>query len=58
MVNAKLHLVWGNFQHGNPAMPFKGRSSESAQVDRHDFEAEQIQGGVVYRLRRLKGAWF
>ena len=22
MVNAKLHLVWGHFQHGNPAMPF------------------------------------
>ena len=21
MVNAKLHLVWGHFQHGNPAMP-------------------------------------
>ena len=23
MPNAKLHLVWGHFQHGNPAMPFK-----------------------------------
>ena len=22
MVNTKLHLVWGHFQHGNPAMPF------------------------------------
>ena len=22
MVHAKLHLVWGHFQHGNPAMPF------------------------------------
>ena len=22
MVNAKLHLVWGHFEHGNPAMPF------------------------------------
>ena len=22
MVNAKLHLVWGHFQHGNLAMPF------------------------------------
>ena len=23
MVNAKLDLVWGHFQHGNPPMPFK-----------------------------------
>ena len=22
MFNAKLHLVWGHFQLGNPAMPF------------------------------------